>query len=89
MGKKHLAGDTAREATSAMSRSAIAAPAMSGIVVEKPVHLLGLQRLVEPLQQTELGRGAIADPDMAEVGADMGAKALGEERRTVVGDQER
>ncbi len=66
-----------------------AVPAMSGIVVEMPIDFLGLQRLMEPLQQTELGRGAIADPDMAEVAGDMSAKAFGEEGRAVVGDQER
>src|SRR4051812_35994411 len=31
-----------------------AAPRMLGILVESPIHLLGLERLVEPLQQAQL-----------------------------------
>ena len=61
----------------------------SGVVVQPTVDLLGLQGLMKALQETELGRGAIADADMAEIVADMGSEAPGEEGGAVVGDQER
>ncbi len=38
-----------------------------------PVDLLGLQRLVKPFQESELGRRSISDSNMAEPFADMGA----------------
>ena len=62
---------------------------MAGIVVQAPVDRLGPQRPMEALQETELARRAVADAHVAEVSTEMRAEPLGEERRAVVGDEER
>ena len=54
-------------------------PRLAGAGVELPVHLLALQRLVEALQQPELGRRAVPDAYMGVVAVDVPAKRPREE----------
>ena len=55
--------------------------------VEPPVHLLGLQRLVEALEQARLGRRLVLDTRMVVPPVDVPTEMPGEQARAIVGDQ--
>ena len=62
-------------------------PRLAGAGVELPVHLLALQRLVETLQQPELGRRSVPDTHVRVDAVDVSAKRPCEKARAIVGDQ--
>ncbi len=53
------------------------------------MDLLGLEGLVEALEQAELSRCAVLDADVLEVRLDEAGEAVRGEGRAVVGDEER
>ena len=53
-------------------------PGLTRATVELPIYLLGLQRLVEALEQTQLGRRSILDAYMAVLPVDVRTEVPGE-----------
>ena len=62
---------------------------MLRMIVQPPVHLLGLERCMESLQQAQLLRRAVLNPHVAELLGDERHEPPRDERRSVVGHQER
>ena len=62
-------------------------PRLAGAGVQLPVHLLGFQRLVEALEQPELGRRPVPDAHVGIVAVDVSTKRPREEARPIVGDR--
>ena len=64
-------------------------PAPPRAAVELPIHLLGLERLVEVLEQAQVCGRAVVDAHMAGVPVDMRLEASRDKARTIVGDEKR
>jgi len=61
-----------------------ASSTMRGMIIHPPVDLLLLQRPVKPLQQSQLGRRPVLDPDVTIAAPGVLTEAAGDERGAVV-----